>query len=86
MLQFIYSNRECFCKVYRREDYVKKMVGSSNSCGNGSWPYSLRIWIWIRKRSGGDITLVIPRKIGACQLRKVPVAELLPIIRAGLEA
>ena len=39
-----------------------------------------------KKRAGGDITLVIPRKIGACQLRKVPVAELLPIIRAGLEA
>ena len=39
-----------------------------------------------KKRSGGDITLVIPRKIGACQLRKVPVAELLSIIRAGLEA
>jgi len=39
-----------------------------------------------KKRAGGDITLVIPRKIGACQLRKVPVGDLLPIIRAGLEA
>ena len=39
-----------------------------------------------KKRAGGDITLVIPRKIGACQLRKVPVTDLLPIIRAGLEA
>ena len=38
-----------------------------------------------KKRAGGDITLVIPRKIGTCQLRKVPVADLLPIIRAGLE-
>ena len=39
-----------------------------------------------KKRAGGDITLVVPRKIGHCELRKVPVADLLPIIRAGLEA
>jgi 3-dehydroquinate synthase len=38
-----------------------------------------------KKRSGGDITLVIPRRIGQCELRKVPVGELLPIISAGLE-
>ena len=38
-----------------------------------------------KKRAGGDITLVIPRKIGACELRKMPVAELLPVITAGLE-
>ena len=38
-----------------------------------------------KKRAGGDITLVIPKKIGVCELKKVPVAELLPIIRAGLE-
>ncbi|MCF2663044.1 3-dehydroquinate synthase [Oscillibacter valericigenes] len=38
-----------------------------------------------KKRAGDTITLVIPQKIGACQLKKVPVAELLPIIRAGLE-
>ena len=38
-----------------------------------------------KKRSGGDITLVIPKRIGACELKKVPVTELLPIIRAGLE-
>ena len=38
-----------------------------------------------KKRAGGDITLVIPKKIGVCQLKKVPVTELLPIIRAGLE-
>lgn len=38
-----------------------------------------------KKRAGGDITLVIPKKIGVCELRKVPVTELLPIIRAGLE-
>ena len=38
-----------------------------------------------KKRAGGDITLVIPRKIGVCQLRKMPVSELLPVITAGLE-
>ena len=38
-----------------------------------------------KKRSGGDITLVVPVKIGRCVLKKVPVSELLPIIRAGLE-
>lgn len=38
-----------------------------------------------KKRAGGDITLVIPKKIGVCELKKVPVTDLLPIIRAGLE-
>jgi 3-dehydroquinate synthase len=38
-----------------------------------------------KKRAGGDITLVIPKKIGVCELKKVPVTELLPIISAGLE-
>ena len=38
-----------------------------------------------KKRAGGNITLVIPKKIGVCELKKVPVSELLPIIRAGLE-
>ena len=38
-----------------------------------------------KKRSGSDITLVIPRRIGTCELKKVPTTELLPIIKAGLE-
>ena len=38
-----------------------------------------------KKRAGGDITLVIPKRIGVCELKKVPVTELLPIIAAGLE-
>lgn len=38
-----------------------------------------------KKRTGDDITLVIPEKIGACTLRRIPVSELLPVIRAGLE-
>ena len=38
-----------------------------------------------KKRAGSAITLVIPKKIGVCELKKVPVTELLPIISAGLE-
>lgn len=38
-----------------------------------------------KKRSGNNITLVIPEKIGKCVLKKIPVNELLPIISAGLE-
>ncbi len=39
-----------------------------------------------KKRAGDAITLVIPVEIGRCALKKVPVTELLPILRAGLEA
>lgn len=38
-----------------------------------------------KKRTGDRITLVIPRQIGLCELKQVPVAELMPIIAAGLE-
>ena len=38
-----------------------------------------------KKRAGNDITLVIPKKIGVCELKKVPVADLLAVISAGLE-
>ena len=37
-----------------------------------------------KKRAGGEITLVVPRRVGRCELKTVPVADLLPIIRAGL--
>ncbi len=37
-----------------------------------------------KKRSGEEITLVIPKKIGLCELKKIPVSELLPVIEAGL--
>ena len=37
-----------------------------------------------KKRAGGEITLVIPRRVGCCERKTVPVADLLPIIRAGL--
>ena len=39
-----------------------------------------------KKRAGDSITLVIPQRIGECELRKLPVSDLLPVIRAGLEA
>ena len=39
-----------------------------------------------KKRSGDSITIVVPKKIGLCELKKMPVAELLPVIRAGWEA
>lgn len=39
-----------------------------------------------KKRAGDSITLVIPHRIGECELRKLPVSDLLPVIRAGLEA
>lgn len=39
-----------------------------------------------KKRAGGDITLVIPKRIGLCALKTMPVTELLPVIRAGWEA
>ena len=38
-----------------------------------------------KKRTGGDITLVIPRRIGDCFLKKIPVTELETVFRAGLE-
>ena len=38
-----------------------------------------------KKRAGDDITIVVPRSIGRCELKKIPVAELLGVIQAGLE-
>ena len=38
-----------------------------------------------KKRAGSDITIVVPRKIGTCELKKIPVSDLFPVIQAGLE-
>lgn len=38
-----------------------------------------------KKRAGDSITIVVPKAIGRCELKKMPVAELLPVIQAGLE-
>ena len=38
-----------------------------------------------KKRSGESITVVVPKTIGGCELKKIPVAELLPVIAAGRE-
>lgn len=38
-----------------------------------------------KKRAGDTITVVVPRRLGACELKKLPVSELLGLIAAGLE-
>jgi len=38
-----------------------------------------------KKRAGGCITLVVPRKIGDCALIDIPVEKLLDVFRAGME-
>ena len=38
-----------------------------------------------KKRAGDDITIVVPRRIGACELKKIPVADLAQVIAAGWE-
>ncbi len=38
-----------------------------------------------KKRSGDSIRLVIPRRIGECVLKTIPVGELLSVFRAGME-
>jgi 3-dehydroquinate synthase len=38
-----------------------------------------------KKRAGNDITIVVPCTIGQCELKKLPVSDLLPLIKAGLE-
>ena len=39
-----------------------------------------------KKRSGGEITLVLPERIGKCYLKKVPVSELPDWFARGLAA
>ena len=39
-----------------------------------------------KKRAGGTITLVVPKKIGDCALIDIPVEQLLDVFRAGMEA
>lgn len=39
-----------------------------------------------KKRARNSITLVVPRRIGQCELKQIPVAELQAVISAGLEA
>lgn len=37
-----------------------------------------------KKRAGGEITLVLPRAIGRCELRRVPAAELEELARVAV--
>lgn len=39
-----------------------------------------------KKRGGDQITLVVPRRIGACDLRPTPLSDLTRVFSAGLEA
>ena len=38
-----------------------------------------------KKRSGNSITIVAPKKIGRCELKEMPITQLLSVIQAGLE-
>ena len=38
-----------------------------------------------KKRTGDDITIVVPRSIGVCELKKLPVADLTEVIAVGWE-
>lgn len=38
-----------------------------------------------KKRAGDTITVVVPRRMGACELKKLPVSQLPGLIAAGLE-
>ena len=38
-----------------------------------------------KKRQGEEITLVLPRRIGECGLYPMPISELLPWVRLGME-
>lgn len=41
--------------------------------------------LWDKKRSGADITLVLPKEIGACTLEKMPAGQVLELMKkAGL--
>ena len=37
-----------------------------------------------KKRAGGNITLVVPRRIGACELIDIPVEQLIDVFRTGI--
>ena len=37
-----------------------------------------------KTRAGGEITLVLPRAIGRCELRRVPAAELEELARVAV--
>ena len=37
-----------------------------------------------KKRAGAEITLVLPREIGRCELRRVPATELEKLTRVAV--
>ena len=77
-------------KVYGFNDYtdiitkVVKDYGFETGC-----PYSAQelfsVILSDKKRSGSDITLVLPKEIGKCTLEKMPAAQVLELMKkAGL--
>lgn len=77
-------------KVYGFNDYtdiitkVVKDYGFETGC-----PYSAQelfsVILSDKKRSGSDITLVLPKEIGKCVLEKIPAAQVLELMKkAGL--
>ena len=37
-----------------------------------------------KKRTGGEISLVVPEKLGKCVLKKVPVEQVYDFIKSGI--
>ncbi|MEA5048583.1 MAG: 3-dehydroquinate synthase [Eubacteriales bacterium] len=38
-----------------------------------------------KKRAGETITIIIPRRIGKCEMRDIPIGQLISVFRAGME-
>ena len=77
-------------KVYGFNDYtdiITKVV--KDYCFDTTCPYSAQelysVILSDKKRSGSDITLVLPKEIGKCTLDKIPASQVLELMKkAGL--
>lgn len=77
-------------RVYGFTDYtevITKVV--KDYCFETNCPYSAdelyNVILSDKKRSGADITLVLPKEIGACTLEKMPAGQVLELMKkAGL--
>ena len=77
-------------RVYGFTDYteaITKVV--KDYCFETNCPYSAdelySVILSDKKRSGADITLVLPKEIGACTLEKMPAGQVLELMKkAGL--
>ena len=77
-------------RVYGFTDYTNQITKVIKDYGfDTDCPYSANelfsIILSDKKRSGADITLVLPRQIGACTLEKMPATQVLELMKkAGL--